>query len=107
MGVVCRPIERIWCCVKNPIAEQRVTEGEITELMRRLTDNFQNLVTDKVLAGSLRRTMEQEDVYLTHVPDENGVTQAPEADESDDSDEETEPEDLEASLAEDSDDEDE
>ena len=38
--------------------------------------------------------MEQEDAYLTHVPDENGVPQAPEDGGSDDSDEETEPEDL-------------
>ena len=36
--------------------------------------------------------MEQEDAYLTHVPDENGVPQAPEDGGSDDSDEETEPE---------------
>ena len=92
--------------MKNPIAEFPVTEGGLTELMRRLTNNFQNLVTDKVLAGSLRRTMEQEDAYLTHVPDENGVPQAPDADECDDSDEETEPEDLEAALAEDSDEDD-
>ena len=61
------------------------------------------MVTDKVLAASLRRTMEQEDVYLGHVPDADGVPQAPEADECDDSDEETEPEDLEAALVEDSD----
>ena len=38
--------------------------------------------------------MEQEDFYLTHVRDENGVPQAPEDGGSDDSDEETEPEDL-------------
>ena len=50
--------------------------------------------------------MEQEDAYLTHVPDENGVPQAPEDGGSDDSDEETEPEDLEAALAEDSDEDD-
>ena len=68
-------------------------------MMRRLTENFANCVTDKVLAGSLRRAMEQEHVYLTHVPDENGVPQAPDADECDDSDEETEPEDLEGALA--------
>ena len=84
-----------------------VTEGGMTELMRRLSENFANCVTDKVLAGSLRRTMEQEDAYLTHVPDENGVPQAPEDVGSDDSDEETEPEDLDEVLADITDDEDE
>ena len=50
--------------------------------------------------------MEHEDVYLKHVPDENGVPQAAKDVECDDFDEETEPEDLEEALAEDSDEDD-
>ena len=104
MGVVCRPIERIWCAVKNPIAEFPVTQGGLTKLKRRLSENFETKVTDKVLAGSLRRTMEVEDKYLQHVADAAGISQVPQDAESD---EEDEPEDLEEALADEGDDSDE
>ena len=101
MGVACRPIEPIWCAVKNPIAEFPVTQGGLIELMRRLTENFKTKVSDKVLAGSLRRTMEVEDKYLKHVADAAGIPQAPQDAESD---EEDEPEDLDEALADEGDD---
>ena len=66
------------------------------ELKRPLAENFETKVSDKVLAGSLRRTMEVEDKYLKHAADAAGIPQAPHDSESD---EEDEPEDLDEALA--------
>eukprot|EP01047_Picozoa_sp_COSAG01_P090459 COSAG01_NODE_22302_length_861_cov_4.384514_1_plen_91_part_00 len=56
-----RPIERIWCAVKNPIADDPVSN--MTELDRRLRINFLGdehgrgcCVTEKVLVSSYRQT---------------------------------------------------
>ena len=70
----------------------------------RRRENFETKVTDKVLAGSLRRTMEVEDKYLQHVADAAGTPQVPQAAEFD---EEDEPEDLDEALADEGDDSDE
>ena len=57
-----QPIERVWCCVKNDIAERPVLT--MTELDKRLRANFSNLVTEKVLASTYRQTQKYEDDYL-------------------------------------------
>jgi hypothetical protein len=78
-----RPIERIWCVVKNPIADDPVKN--MTELDQRLRVNFLGdeagngcCVTEKVLLSSYRQTHEHEVRYAAYALDITGEFQAPE-----------------------------
>jgi len=99
-----QPIERIWCAVKNPIANNPVVDGGMKELDRRLRVNFlgaaglkpgeelkrgeKQTVTRKVLISSRRQTLEHELEYSKYVLDAHGELQAPEdVSDSDDEDE--------------------
>ena len=57
-----QPIERVWCCVKNQIAEYPV--ANMTELRERLKVNFNTLVTEEILISSLRQSQQWEDLYF-------------------------------------------
>jgi hypothetical protein len=57
-----QPIERVWCAVKNPIANNPC--GTMTELQAALRTNFRDLVNHTVLVSTYRQSKEWEDKYL-------------------------------------------
>ena len=59
--LLCHRIERVWCCVKNAIAEMPC--HTMTELDARLRLGFNTLVTAKVLASTHRQSNKHEDEY--------------------------------------------
>lgn len=100
---MCRPIERVWCAVKNPIANDPV--ANMTELEGRLRINFLGdeegngcCVGEKVLFSSYRQTQEHVDRYATYRLDATGEFQDPQ-----DLDDEEDLHPLMCSTAEDSD----
>ena len=71
-----QPIERVWCAVKNEIAEKPCVT--MKELEERLRKNFAKLVTLKVLASSWRQTKEYEQRYSTMDPEVDADGEEPE-----------------------------
>ena len=90
-----RPIERIWCAAKNPIANSPVMKGKMRELERRVRANFCGgptlqteeagtvaqlpTVTEKVLLSSRKQTLWYEDEYASWPLDAAGVPQDPDS----------------------------
>ena len=75
-------IERVWCCVKNEIAERPA--HTMSELDARLRLNFLQLVTPKVLRSTYRQSLEWEDKYFEEVEEEDpDIPDDPEGEEDD------------------------
>ena len=72
-----QPIERVWCAVKNEIAHNPV--ASMTELKERLAQNFRDLVTQKVLLGTWRKSVEYVEQYASWSTDTAGCSADPEA----------------------------
>jgi len=71
-----QPIERVWCCVKNEIANNPV--GTMSELKERLEANFKSCVTQKVLLGTWRKSVEYVEKYAAWSTDTEGCSWDPE-----------------------------
>jgi len=72
----------VWCAAKNPIANDPVNEGGMTELDRRLrtyffgdADGQGQTVTENVLLSSRRQTLEYEARYRAYKLDAAGEYQ--------------------------------
>ena len=79
-----QPIERVWCAVKNEIAENPCTT--MKELEERLRNNFATRVTPEVLASSWHKTKQFERKYVAMDPEVDADGEEPEGTELSDVD---------------------